>query len=1063
MNVAFVFSKGFITLTFCAPQYVFVNESKTWAQAQRYCRDKYTDLATIENVQQTVQLLDTVNDDSIDLAWIGLYDDLNSWEWTLEDSDFFKVGEKEFRNWNDPGPGNSAAQSLCVYMYRGIWNTAVCTGSYYPVVCYDERENASATYVFIPQSQTWTEAQRYCREHHTDLVSIRNEIENQKIQSITVNNNAWIGLYKTRTWSDRSNSSFSYWSTWQPDTVGSCTVVSFSDSGKWTDENCNYAFPFICYSGKYTSTSHQYHFVSESKTWTEAQRYCRQNYTDLATIDNMEEMNRLINTVNGSYSGSAWIGLYDDVNSWRWSLEDNDFYQEGERDFRNWYHEPNNDGGKQLCVYMDYYGKWYDLSCDNTLPFVCYDGRANATQNYIRIIDGKTWSEARRYCRDHYTDLVNVRNQTENQRILERAGGQVWIGLYRNRTWSNHQITSYENWRPYIRDSGMQPDNGEDYISTSLVAETGFQHCTAVSFGHSGQWTDENCLYKIPFFCYNRTCIQSSCTRQYHFVNESKTWTEAQRYCRQNYTDLATIDNMEEMKRLFKTVRGTYYGKAWIGLYDDLNSWKWSLDNTTLIGEFKSWYVLRQRNWLGQSLCVYLSYYRGTWSEGFCLQKRPFVCYDANASTSYVFIDQYKTWTEAQSYCREHHTDLVSIRNETENFKVRLLLSYYSIVWIGLYRTRSWSDQSNSSFSNWRTGQPDNAGNSEYCTAVSFSDSGSWTDENCNTALPFICYNALASSRQYHFVNENKTWTEAQRYCRQNYTDLATIDNMEEMNSLINTVNGSYNGSAWIGQYDDVNSWRWSLEDNDFYQEGERDFRNWYQEPNNAGGNELCVIMQRSGNWFDVPCDRYYAFVCYNENSQRFVLVSETKTWTEAQSYCRERNTNLASVRNETERQQILSVTGYGDFGYEVWIGLHRNRLWSDQSNSSFTYWQPWTQQIDPQPDNGLSIPGQLGAQHCTAVSLKYFGLWTDERCFDSLPFFCYSVTGLRVKVSSVENLSQSQIEELVIIQTGLNNISAHDRFVIKLIYFQIQEELIRLGLSSNITMHLRDYQKINP
>ncbi len=120
--------------------------------------------------------------------------------------------------------------------------------------------------------------------------------------------------------------------------------------------------------------------MNESKTWTEAQRYCRQNYTDLATIENMEEMNRLVNTVNGSYNGSAWIGLYDDVleNSWRWSLEDNDFYQEGQRDFRGWYHEPDNNGGKQLCVYMDYNGKWFDMSCDNMLPFICYGGKDNS-------------------------------------------------------------------------------------------------------------------------------------------------------------------------------------------------------------------------------------------------------------------------------------------------------------------------------------------------------------------------------------------------------------------------------------------------------------------------------------------------------------------------------------------------------------------------------------------------------------------------------------------------------------------------------------------------------------
>ncbi|XP_050949046.1 macrophage mannose receptor 1-like isoform X1 [Labeo rohita] len=995
-----VLFSGFVTLTLCAPQYVFVNKSKTWAEAQRYCREKYTDLATIENEQQTLQLMDTVNDNNIDLAWIGLYDDLDSWKWTQEDSDFFKVGQKNFRNWHNPGPDNYGGQSLCVYINNGLWYTTSCSNTFYPTVCYDGRENASATYVLVYQYKNWTEAQSYCREHHTDLVSIRNENENQKIQYLLRNfyyYSVWIGLYRIRSWSDQSNSSFTYWSTWQPDTSGSCTAVSFSDSGKWTDENCNYEFPFFCHSGALTS-SHQYHFVNESKTWTEAQRYCRQNYTDLATIDNMEEMNRLINTVNGSYSGSAWIGLYDDVNSWRWSLEDNDFYQEGERDFRNWYHEPDNNGGNELCVYMNYYGKWYDISCDHTLSFVCYDGRVNATQSYIRIYNRKTWSEARRYCRDHYTDLVNVRNQTENQRILETTGGYgVWIGLYRNRTWSNSQNTSYQNWRPHIPGLQTQPDNG-----ANLAYEHGYQHCTAVSFRYSGRWTDEVCLSSMPFFCYSRTCAQSSCTRQYHFVNESKTWTEAQRYCRQNHTDLATIDNMEEMNRLIKTVRGTYYGSTWIGLYDDMNSWRWSLDNTALEGGFKSWYVQQPVNSNGQSLCAYISFYQGTWSEIFCSYRYYFVCYDegVNASSSYVLVNHPKTWTEAQSYCREHHTDLVSIRNETENYRVQLLIPYYSAVWIGLYRTRSWSDQSNSSFSNWRTGQPDNAGNREYCTAVSFSDSGNWTDENCNVALPFICYSASASSRQYHFVNESMSWTEAQRYCRQNYTDLATIDNMEEMNRLINTVNGSYNGSAWIGLYDDLNSWRWSLEDNDFYQEGERDFRYFYHEPNNIAGNELCVYMDYNGNWFDYSCDNYYTFVCYDGRknaTQKYVWVSEGRTWTGAQSYCREKYTDLASVRNETEHQQILALTRYYDYyygyyyGYNVWIGLHRNRLWSDQSSSTFTYWLPSTQSLAAQPDNGANVPGEWGSQHCIAVSLQYFGQWTDENCFASLPFFCYS------------------------------------------------------------------------
>ncbi|XP_051734835.1 macrophage mannose receptor 1-like [Ctenopharyngodon idella] len=371
------------------------------------------------------------------------------------------------------------------------------------------------------------------------------------------------------------------------------------------------------------SVPRHYVFVNESKTWAEAQRYCRDKYSDLATIENEQQTVQLLDTVKDDSIDLAWIGLYDDLNSWKWTLEDsdffNDFYQEGERDYRNFNNQPDNSGGNELCVYMDYDGKWYDMSCDNTLPFICYDGKENVTQSYIRIYDWKTWSEARRYCRENYTDLANVRNQTENQRILDRTGGGGWIGLYRNRVWSDQQIASYENWKPGIPYSPQQPDN--DY------GEWDSPHCTAVSLKDAGRWTDENCFFSIPFFCYNRTCTQSSCTCQYHFVSENKTWFEAQRYCRQNYTDLATIDNMEEMNRLINTVNGSYNGSAWIGLYGDVNSWRWSLDNAVL-GVHKRWLGQHPRNTGGQSLCVNMNTHNGLWSEAPCSNLSPFVCYD---------------------------------------------------------------------------------------------------------------------------------------------------------------------------------------------------------------------------------------------------------------------------------------------------------------------------------------------------------------------------------------------------------------------------------------------------
>ncbi|XP_073727810.1 C-type lectin lectoxin-Enh4 [Misgurnus anguillicaudatus] len=203
--------------------------------------------------------------------------------------------------------------------------------------------------------------------------------------------------------------------------------------------------------------------------------------------------------------------------------------------------------------------------------------------------------------------------------------------------------------------------------------------------------------------------------------------------------------------------------------------------------------------------------------------------------------------------------------------------------------------------------------------------------------------------------------------------------------------------------------------------------------------------MDNNGKWNDSACDNNFTFVCYNDRenaSQSYVLVPEGRTWSEAQRYCREFYTDLASVRNQTEYQQILNITR----GNNVWIGLYRNRLWSDQSNSSFTYWLPYTPHVYPQPDNGFDVPGLWGAQHCTAVSGKYVGQWTDESCFAHLPFFCYSesdkyVTGLRVKFRSEEILSSSQFEAFI----------------------QRHEGFIRSGIHGNFTFSLRSYRKIGP
>ncbi|KAM9717494.1 uncharacterized protein ACNS7B_021144 [Menidia menidia] len=240
---------------------------------------------------------------------------------------------------------------------------------------------------------------------------------------------------------------------------------------------------------------------------------------------------------------------------------------------------------------------------------------------------------------------------------------------------------------------------------------------------------------------------------------------------------------------------------------------------------------------------------------------------------------------------------------------------------------------------------------------------------------------ALAQTRQYYFVSTQLNWTDAQSVCKQNFTDLATIENTDDVYAVLNTT-FNFTGKAWIGLYDDLlNSWRWSLNDSSFYGEGETTFRNWGDgEPDHLEGKQLCVRLLSgstyNGKWYDHKCSESHRFVCYNGtvNGSPSFVFNETRSlkWTEAQRFCRENYVDLASVRNQSENDNISTLVR----GHFVWIGLYRQRLWSDGSSSLFRHWAA------KEPNHG--------DHNCVAASFNDSGRWSDENCTQSLPFICY-------------------------------------------------------------------------
>ncbi|XP_078025869.1 lymphocyte antigen 75-like [Epinephelus lanceolatus] len=209
------------------------------------------DMRTLDNMAATSK----IKSESL-FAWIGLNRGTYSWRWSLSDTSFYKHGETEFRRWRDGEPSYINSNELCTAMDEdGLWNSLLCSNSL-KVVCSYVR-GSDVTFILITKSMTWTEAQSHCRVNYTDLTSVRNMTENQKVQElIPAGERVWIGLFRDSwKWSDGSNSSFRYWVHGQPDNHGGtehCVVHNFVYSGQWGDVSCAVRRAFICYSTRTT-------------------------------------------------------------------------------------------------------------------------------------------------------------------------------------------------------------------------------------------------------------------------------------------------------------------------------------------------------------------------------------------------------------------------------------------------------------------------------------------------------------------------------------------------------------------------------------------------------------------------------------------------------------------------------------------------------------------------------------------------------------------------------------------------------------------------------------------
>ncbi|XP_068584385.1 macrophage mannose receptor 1-like isoform X1 [Cebidichthys violaceus] len=257
---------------------------------------------------------------------------------------------------------------------------------------------------------------------------------------------------------------------------------------------------------------------------------------------------------------------------------------------------------------------------------------------------------------------------------------------------------------------------------------------------------------------------------EYHLVKENKSWEEAQTYCRERYTDLAKVFDMTDMKRLNDSA--SHQGEAWIGLHNQTNvnrTWLWSLPEVKFNDSETEWKDGEPNDYGNiPENCVVMVNHK--WVDIQCSKRRLFICYDEKKQKKFHLIHEKKTWLEAQSYCREHHTDLVSglTQLNEEEFKTEIESVSNIYVWIGLFRdTWRWSDESSFSFRFWDPDQFKDEDDKKCAMTVS---NGKWSSDECSKKKPFFCYDD-----KLILIKENKTWEQALTYCRENHRDLVSI------------------------------------------------------------------------------------------------------------------------------------------------------------------------------------------------------------------------------------------------------------------------------------------------
>ncbi|XP_077083365.1 uncharacterized protein LOC143736558 [Siphateles boraxobius] len=171
---------------------------------------------------------------------------------------------------------------------------------------------------------------------------------------------------------------------------------------------------------------------------------------------------------------------------------------------------------------------------------------------------------------------------------------------------------------------------------------------------------------------------------------------------------------------------------------------------------------------------------------------------------THFFVTKKMSWS---TYRRTYHDDLSTVNKEEAQLISLYTDSTSRFNWIGIYISPRnpgewiWSGGEVEAIDNWDSGQPDDAAE---CGGLKQSTS-KLHDILCSQTLTFYWMEVFEPI----LVHQNKTWDEALDYCRQTYTDLASLSSETIMAEVINNTITSQRAYVWTGLRFMAGHWFW--------------------------------------------------------------------------------------------------------------------------------------------------------------------------------------------------------------------------------------------------------------